>query len=105
MDRLARIVLIVLYPLLLGARVVNALTGRDPLRLKEPAGSCWIERMPAPAPRRYFSESDVAERRSWPFRVLTRIAHAFAPPATGDAGRARGTAMPDDIPDEVYTLW
>jgi hypothetical protein len=105
-ELLTRLALIIVYPLLMGARLLAWVSGRDPLRLKEPAGSCWIARPPAPPPRSYFSESGVRESRSLGYRVLIRIGRGFAPPADLDDRRsARPAALPSDIPDEVYTLW
>ena len=106
MDLIAKLVLIALYPLLLIGRIVSAFSGHDPLRLKEPKGSCWIERPPTPHARSYFAESDSSELSSSAGAAIKSVARAFAPPA-GDAGPSRTahTALPNDIPDEVYTLW
>jgi hypothetical protein len=105
-DLTARLVLIALYPLLLVARVVSMVSGHDPLRLKEPEGSCWIERPPMPHARTYFAESDSSELSSSAGAAIKSVARAFAPPE-GEAGPSRTThaALPSDIPDEVYTLW
>jgi hypothetical protein len=79
------------------------LRGRDPLRLREPAGSCWIERDGTPAARTYFSEHD-STMTSIAAASLRAVARAFAP--SGEAVTShRATQMPDEIPDEVYTLW
>lgn len=102
----ARLVLIALYPLLLVARVASAFNGHDPLRLKEPKGSCWIERPPMPDARAYFADSDSSELSSSAAAAIRSVARAFAP-AEGDGrpSRTAHTALPSDIPDEVYTLW
>lgn len=99
----ARLILTALYPLLLIARLVIVLRGRDPLRSKEPAGSCWIERPPTPSARAYFSEQD-STVSSVAGSALQTVARAFAPSDQAVATR-RVTAVPDEIPDEVYTLW
>jgi hypothetical protein len=99
----ARLILTALYPLLLIARLAMALRGRDPLRSEEPAGSCWIERMRTPPARTYFSEHD-STVTSIAGAALQAVARAFAP--SGEAARSRrATPVPDEIPDEVYTLW
>ncbi len=106
MDLTARLVLISLYPLLLVARIVSAMSGHDPLRLKEPKGSCWIERPPMPDARAYFAESDSPEIASSAAAAIRSVARAFAPAAgDGRPSRSAPTALPGDIPDEVYTLW
>lgn len=99
----ARLILTALYPLLLIARLAMVLRGRDPLRLKEPAGSCWIERVRTPSARTYFSEHD-STVTSMAGTALQAVARAFAPSGEAVATR-RDTPVPDDIPDEVYTLW
>ena len=99
-----RLLLIALYPLLLAARAAMWLRGRDPLRLKEPAGSCWIARPEAPPARSYFSERATGERQSTTAAIAGRIAGAFAP-GSDPAGKDASNALPADIPDEVYTLW
>lgn len=108
-----KLLLILLYPLLLLARALNALLGRDPMRLREPRGeSCWIPRAAQPDSASYFSEASVAEGKGHggfgglargPLKVLARL-HSPARPAPGEkystaADREQG------IPDEVYTLW
>ena len=104
MDLTIRLVLIALYPVLLGARLVSWARGRDPLRRREPQGSCWSERPAPPPPREYFSESAVGERASATLALLTLASRAFAPRRDrGDATPSK--ALPSDIPDEVYTLW
>jgi len=113
LNLLLKILLVLLFPLLLLARVLNALLGRDPLRLREPRGeSCWIERGPEPDRASYFSEASVVEGRGhgglgWiAGGLLKRLSRLQAPsrPAPGEkfstaADREKG------IPDEVYTLW
>jgi hypothetical protein len=106
MDLIARIILTACYPVLLGARLIAWLRGRDPLRLREPEGTCWIERPPAPAPRTYFSEADGPARTSLAIALLTALARACAPKRDpGDPRPAASNTLPSDIPDEVYTLW
>lgn len=94
-----------MYPLLLLARVQAWLRGRDPLRLKEPAGSCWIERPVPPDAHSYFGESEPAVPTAPAAVAMRSVARAFAP--TDDELRASSArvTLPGDIPDEVYTLW
>ena len=108
-----KIILIAVYPLLVAARLLQSLLGRDPLHLKKPKGdSCWIAREAEPAQQDYFSEQSQAEGRlhgglGWLAAApLRAIAHWYAPGAqsvgevyTPAADREEG------IPDEVYTLW
>lgn len=104
MEFLLRILLTLLYPLLIGARVLNALRGRDPLRLREPAGSCWVPRPASARPRTYFSEADLRERPYLVERIMTRLSRPFTPRVSAAAPVERA-AMPAELPDEVYTLW
>jgi hypothetical protein len=105
MSALIRIVLVSLYPLLLGARVVSLVRRRDPLRRREPAGSCWIPRAPVPEPRSYFSETASRTRLARPAAAL-RVAASVLARATGKGrGRRLTSPMPIEVPDEVYTLW
>ena len=102
---LVRLLLIGVYPMLWLTRIGWWWRGRDPLRLREPEGSCWIERAPEPPAHTYFSESDVISPPSMAAGLLARAAGAFAP---ADEARDHGhdaRALPDEIPDEVYTLW
>lgn len=102
----ARLVLIALYPLLLIARIRSVFSGHDPLRLKQPKGSCWIERPAMPEARAYFAEADSREPSSSAGAVIKCVARAFAPAdSDGRPSRTAHTALPGDIPDEVYTLW
>lgn len=106
MDLIVRIILTALYPVLLGARLVAWLSGRDPLRLREPAGSCWIERPASPEPRTYFSEVADPTRSSLAAVLLMSVARAFAPrQGAHNPHNTTADAMTGDIPDEVYTLW
>lgn len=112
MNFLLKLLLIILFPLLVLARLLNALLRRDPLRLREPAGSCWIERDAVPDTASYFTECSQAEGRGHDglgdlaARPLRAVARLMAPsrPVPGEkltaaADREQG------IPDEVYTLW
>ena len=105
MSALIRIVLVSLYPLLLGARVVSLVRRHDPLRRWEPAGSCWIPRVPVPEPRSYFSETASRTPLARPAAAL-RVAAFVLARATGKGrGRPPTSQLPIEVPDEVYTLW
>lgn len=114
MELIAKLTAVVLYPAVLAARLANGVMGRDPLRLKEPAGTCWVERR-APAPRRrsYFSEASEAEgggndeHGGLALSVLTWASRRFRPVSRNPIldRQAPGAKAGDEIPDEVYTLW
>jgi hypothetical protein len=97
-----KLVLLAAYPLLLAARIVDVVRGRDPLRLRNPGGSMWMARDDAPPAPAYFSASQPLQPSPSRARVLARAAGMFA---RKSAAAPRHTAMPDEIPDEVYTLW
>lgn len=107
-----RLLLICAYPLALLARLVQALGRRDPLRLSEPKGTCWIERTESPATASYFSEASAAEGRGhggagaligWFMLLIARLStpRRIQPGEKYSAGADREKG----IPDEVYTLW
>ncbi len=111
MEFLTKLILVLLYPLLILGRLLNALLGRDPLR--EPDGAtCWIEREPEVGRTCYFSEaSELEGKNHGGFGRLTTtvfgwVARLLAPPrkSTGKDFQA-GADRAQDIPDEVYTLW
>jgi len=110
---MTRIALVALYPLLLLGRGLNAVRGRDPLRLREPSGrTAWVERGPEPSRASYFSEASEPEGNAhggsgWlAAATLAWLAGWLAPPRAGSREGFRPTADRDrDIPDEVYTLW
>ena len=113
MNIIIKLILIFLYPLLLVARLKNAILGRDPLRLREPpAESLWLTRDEEPDTASYFFESSPQneEQRDGLIRVtkltLRQIAHCFVP--RRPAPREKYSAAADrekGIPDEIYTLW
>jgi hypothetical protein len=113
MEFLTKLILVLLYPLLILGRILNALLGRDPLRLREPDGAtCWIEHEPEVSRTSYFSEASELEGKNHGGfgRVATfafgLVARLFAP--SRDSGRDDFRPAADrakDIPDEVYTLW
>jgi hypothetical protein len=113
MEFLTKLILVLLYPLLILGRILNALLGRDPLRLREPDGATfWIERESEVARTSYFSEaSELEGKKHGGFgRVATvalgLVARLLAPPRKSAAEDFRPAADRDqDIPDEVYTLW
>lgn len=104
-----RLILFPAFVLLLVGRALNALLGRDPLRLKEPHASAWIERPSSDDVSWYFTEASPAEGRGnagFGFiaaRALRAAARLFAPSSRKQ--RAAGYQRSGDIPDEVYTLW
>lgn len=100
MGMLIRLVLLATYPLLLLARVLDAVRGHDRLRRTNPRGSMWIERGDPPPAHSYFSASPPAAS-SWSARVLAGVAALVG----RKTAAPRQAARPDDIPDEVYTLW
>jgi hypothetical protein len=105
---LTRLTLIVIYPLLVLGRIGWALRGHDPLRRREPEGSCWIERGPEPPPQSYFADSSVGDRDSWLLALLALLARMAKPFARQHESGGRSDverASPAEIPDEVYTLW
>lgn len=108
-----KLILACVYPAVIAGRLLNALTGRDPLRLREPAGgSYWIARAAPPPASQYFSESSAAEGRrhgGWggaAIAMLRRIARTTAPAPLQPGERYSAAADREQgIPDEVYTLW
>jgi hypothetical protein len=105
------LLLALVYPFLLAARDVNALTGRDPLRLHEPdAPSLWIERQQPPSDATYFTEGSPAESGGksgiLPTRMLLWLARWYAPPRARPGEKfSAGADREQGIPDEMYTLW
>ncbi|PYV90748.1 MAG: hypothetical protein DMG05_09205 [Acidobacteria bacterium] len=114
MNFIVKAVSLLIYPLSIIVRIVNALIDNDPLRLRrQTAESYWIVRHSVPSRPSYFSEASEVEgrRRRGPVSLLTKairlLARLFVPPRSSAkdekfrpaAERERG------IPDEVYTLW
>jgi len=107
---MARVLAILVYPLVLAGRLMNALGGRDPLRLRRPPpGSLWIARTQPGRPA-YFAETSQVEGRG--HRGFGRIAGRTLVALSAHWGRARGKPAhartrerERDIPDEIYTLW
>src|SRR5215210_256752 len=103
---MTRLLAALAYPLLVVARMLDALAGRDPLRLRRPApGSLWIARG-EPARSSYFSESSDVEGRGhggfgWiAERILLAMAAACA--HNGGAADARPpSASSREVPDEI----
>ncbi len=108
-----KLVLTCVYPAILVGRVLNAITGRDPLGLRRPAGeSFWIARAERSSPAEYFSEASSAEGRGhggWggpAIAVLRRLARFTAPRRLQPGERYSAAADREQgIPDEIYTLW
>ena len=105
--------LVVIYPLLLLAGLVNRLRGRNHLRLREiPEQTFWIERRGQPGTASYFSELSCAQGGHEPTaaRSLTRlfrmIGRLYTPPRQATGMIYKPSAEREkDIPDEIYTLW
>ena len=107
------LLLAITYPLILAARLINALLGRDPLRRVRPSGdSYWVERENTPGDAGYFVEASPSERRDrasagWlPEAVLVSLSRWFAPArVTPDEKFSPAADREQGIPDEMYTLW
>ena len=114
MGLLLKILLALFYPFVLLARVMNALQGKDRMRLREPEGvtTFWLERSPKEGTEGYFSEASATEgspqngtapRIS---KVLLILAHVYAPTRQNKEKEFVASADRNQgIPDEVYTLW
>ena len=93
MQILTKTLLIVIYPLLLLAWLVNLVLGRDRLRLHDVPSeeSCWIERRAQPTTQSYFSEESCAEGGGEPSaaRPLTRLSAWHRPPLRATAKSRR----------------
>jgi hypothetical protein len=108
-----KFILILFYPLLLVARLKNAILRRDPLRLREPrAENLWLTRNEEPDTAWYFSESlqPTSERRdglTWITKATLRgVAYWFTPPRPIPGAKYSAAADREKgIPDEIYTLW
>jgi hypothetical protein len=114
MQIMTKTLLVVIYPLLLVAWLVNLVLGRDRLRLHDLSSkeSCWIERRGRPGTASYFVEASCAEGGSEPSaarpftRLLLRIARLHTPPRQIAGTIYKAAADREQgIPDEVYTLW
>lgn len=110
---LTRILLTLLYPLLLLARVLNLITGRDPLRRRGGrAKTFWIARDAGPDRASYFSEASAVEGRghgglgSLAAGPLLALARWYAPRRHQPGEKFSASADREQgIPDELYTLW
>ena len=109
---MTNLLLALLYPLLLAARLFNALRGRDPLRRGRPgAGSLWVERSAASSDTSYFSEASPSEAgrssAAWlPESMLVALSRWYAPPRSRPNEKFSAAADREQgIPDEMYTLW
>lgn len=114
MNSLLRLLLVLLYPVLLLVRMINALQGIDRLRLREPkdVSSYWTERTSQGGIATYFTEASAVEgypqTGAGPLisQALHMLARFYSPTRQNEekdyiaaADRNQG------IPDEVYTLW
>jgi hypothetical protein len=105
-------VLVLLYPLLVIARGVNALRGRDPLRRSRPgAGTLWVDRDAVSGDGGYFLETSPAEDRvrasaaRLPESLLVSLARWCARPRVTPNEKFSAADREQGIPDEMYTLW
>src|SRR5262249_41591622 len=114
MQILTKILLVVLYPLLLLAWLVNLLLGWDRLRLHNipREESCWMKRRGQPNNATYFLEASCSEGNQKPSaarplaRLLRGIARFYIPPRQVAGAVYKPSAEREQgIPDEVYTLW
>lgn len=113
MNLAAKVLVVLVYPMLMLGRALNALLDRDPLRIRpQNSESLWIQRGPAPGIPSYFSEASEVEgkghRGFGHFAGATFRAAAMLFAARREAegrdvklegNRERG------LPDEIYTLW
>ena len=105
---------------ILPAKMVGLLLGRDPLRLRRPAGreSYWLPKAPPGGMESYFSQGAKAAARaagvdSGPrgtvrlvLPLYYALARLVAPKRRGPVETGTSAAQRDKgIPDEVYTLW
>ena len=110
---MTKLLLAFTYPMLLAAKMINVLLGRDPLRSRRSAnGSYWVERDNASGDAGYFLEVSPSEQRdrnsaAWlPETILVWLSRWFAPPrATPDERFSAAADREQGIPDEMYTLW
>ena len=124
MDRLAQVLLTIVYVLVLPVRFVRAIRGRDPLRLRRPvnAASYWVVCENEPNSQSYFSEASSVEgcvgrleagqllfdhgAARWFTPMLRLMARLYAPPRERATEKYSVNAdRGASIPDEVYTLW
>ena len=107
---MTKLLLTLAYPLLLMSRVLNSMSGRDPLRLRRPDhASLWIERNQGSTDSSYFSETSPAEAAqgsSLAASFLAWVARFYAPPRSQPKEKFSAAADREQgIPDEMYTLW
>jgi hypothetical protein len=109
-----KILLVLMYPLLLLARLLNLVSGRERLRLHDVSGggSFWIDRRVQPNAISYFSEHSCSEggaeaSAARPItRLLCLIARLYKPPREVAVGIYKSSPEREQgIPDQVYTLW
>jgi hypothetical protein len=100
MHWLERIILVAVYPVLVGSRLLSAALREDPLRLRERKGTCWVERSAQPPPASYFHDGPHSGRLPLPQRLLIACSLALRRRQRSPSRRAGG-----EIPDEIYTLW
>jgi hypothetical protein len=119
---MVKILLILIYPWFLVARVVRDLLGKDTLQLREPSGeaSYWLVREPVNDMQSYFSEDSLAEGKpvvhlNGNKRTAAGVSRRFVPifsfigkfyaPKRLRPGEIHGEQATEGIPDEIYTLW
>jgi hypothetical protein len=107
---MTNLLLALVYPILVFTRMIHAIGGRDPLRLRDPgAPSLWVERSQPASDAAYFTEGSPAEgggKATAPTRVLLWLARWYAPPRARPGEKFSAAADREQgIPDEMYTLW
>ena len=107
---MTKLLLTLAYPLLWLSRAINAMSGRDPLRLRRPGdASLWIKRNQDSHDSSYFSETSPAEAAdgsSLAASFLVWMARFYAPPRSQPKEKFSAAADREQgIPDEMYTLW
>jgi hypothetical protein len=114
MQIFTKTLLVTIYLLVLLARFVNLVLGRDRLRLGDVSHgeSFWIDRCAQPNIPSYFSEQSCSEGGSEASaarpltRLLRHVARLYRPPRETLGGIYKASAEREQgIPDEVYTLW
>jgi hypothetical protein len=111
---LTKVLLVIIYPVVLLAWLINRILRRDRLRLHSaPRGeSLWIERRAQPmGPAWYFSEESFSEGSGLRsaarplILLLCTVAALFGPRQKQQATYTPSADREQGIPDEVYTLW
>jgi hypothetical protein len=97
---------ILYWALVTPAGLVNRALGRDPLLLRrdDRRTTYWIPLTPSEGAGDYLSPADPANRPAGVAGWLSSWLRVFAR-RPDPAGMHLAEARPQDIPDEIYTLW